>query len=32
MADGEILWMVKTSSTFGAKCARKWQIFAVFTL
>ena len=23
MEDSEISWMVKTSSTFGAKCARK---------
>ena len=32
MEDSEILLLVKTSSTFGAKCARKWQMFAVFTL
>ena len=32
MEDSEVLLIVKISSTFGAKCARKWGIFTVFTL
>ena len=32
MEYGEISWIAKTSSTFGASCAKNKQNFIIFTL